>query len=62
MTRLEMYVNGCIGCIGFISTWVWTGSQAAGWTFLALAGIIGECADAITRRLDKLGKQTKDPS
>jgi len=54
MERAEMIVVTAGGMLGYAAIWYWTGSQAAGWAFIAGAAVIGECTNALAARLDKI--------
>ena len=54
MSRAEQTVVAIAGLVGFSTIWYCTGSQAAGWAFIAGAAVVGECANALAVRLDKM--------
>jgi len=54
MTQREIYILGIAAMIGQGTIWYYTGSMAAGWAFLSAAIVLGECVDALARRLDQI--------
>jgi len=56
MTRMEGYVLAFICAMGFASVFFWTGNILAGWVFVSIAALIGECTDALVRRMEMLLK------
>lgn len=54
MNRTEINVVTIVGMAGFAALWYFTGSQAAGWAFIAGAAVVGECTNVLADRLDKM--------
>jgi hypothetical protein len=59
MDQSEIRVIAIAGLVGFGTIWYFTGSQTAGWAFIAGAGVIGECTNALAQRLDRLHEELK---
>ena len=54
MNKIEMNVLTIAGVVGFSTIWYCIGSQAAGWAFIAGVAVVGECANALAARLEKM--------
>ena len=54
MTQQERTVVIVAAMVGHGTIWYYTGSMAAAWAFLAGVMVLGECVDALARRLNQI--------
>ena len=54
MTRYERVVVIVAAMVGYGTIWYYTGSSAPAWAFVAGAMVLGECVDALARRLNEI--------